>query len=291
MKNVVLLLSFLFVVLSTTSCSVLQWRKSDAELIADFKNPNYKNEVSYFEIDSLDLKVRIQEVTSLDNNINVVFFHGAPSSLSNWEGYLNDTTLLAVANMYAIDRPGYGYSNFGDEMPSIDQQARIFSSILKEKEIHNIIVAGSSYGGPIAARVAVLNTDVKAVMMISPAIDPTIEKDIWASRFTQWKLTRWIVPTAYRVAGDEKKIHATELALIEKDWEQLAIPVVHIHGENDKIVPYENVHFSKEHFPQIEIITIPEKGHEISYDNKELVILPLLELINDLKEHTQKPKL
>lgn len=283
MKNFVLVSILILVCLGSTSCTVLQWRKSDVEIQQKFKEFEVDSKISYFEVDSLDLNVRIQEIKSEGKSINLVFFHGAPSSISTWEKYLTDTTLLAKANMYAIDRPGYGYSNFGKEIPSIDAQAKIFNFILKEKALENIVTIGSSYGGPIAARIAVLNPNVKAVLMISPAIDPSIEKDFWAGRFTQWKLTRWMVPTAYRVAGDEKKIHAEELSFIENGWKTLTIPVIHIHGEDDKIVPYENIEFSKQYFQDIEIISIPEKGHEISYKNTELVIPSILKLINQIE--------
>ncbi|WP_452224692.1 alpha/beta fold hydrolase [Lacinutrix chionoecetis] len=283
MKKACFLLSLIFVLVSSSSCTVLQWRKSDKEIQENFKDLKIDSKISYVKVDSLDLNVRIQEIKSDTKIINLVFIHGAPSSLSTWEGYLKDTSLIAMANMYAIDRPGYGYTNFGKEMATIDGQAKIFSAILKAKGLDNIIAIGSSYGGPIAARVGFLNANVKAVVMISPAIDPSIEKDFWVSRFTQWKLTRWLVPTAYRVAGDEKKIHAKELSLIETDWKKLTIPVLHIHGENDKIVPYENVYFSKNNFQNIDVISIPDKGHEISFKNVDLIIPHVIELIHQIK--------
>ena len=266
-----------------SSCSVLQWRKSDQEIQEKFNTLKIDSNISYVQVDSLDLKVRIQEVTTADSDVNLVFFHGAPRSIAAWEGYLTDSTLIANATMYAIDRPGYGYSNFGKELPSIEGQAQLMATILKERGVTNIIAIGSSYGGPIAARIGVLNPEVKAVVMISPAIDPSIEKDFWAARFTQWKITRWMVPTAYRVAGDEKKIHAAQLDLIKDDWKNLTIPVLHIHGDNDDIVPYENVTFSKENFQNIKIITLPNKGHEISYKNRDLIIPHIVGLINELK--------
>lgn len=230
------------------------------------------------------MNVRIQSIVANEKNVNLVFFHGSPSSLSAWEGYLLDTTLSEITNMHAVDRPGYGYSNFGDEMTSIDTQAQIMSAIINKKKLDNVIVIGSSYGDPLAARVGFLNTNVKAVVMISPAIDPTNEKDIWASRFTQWKLTRWLVPTSYRVAGDEKKVHAKELALIENDWKSLRIPILHFHGDIDDIVPYENINFSTENFQNIEVISIPQKGHEIAWKNKELIIPYLVKLIHQIQE-------
>ncbi len=284
MKNFFFLLILILIYLSSTSCTVLQWRKTDREIQQKFKDLEIESDISYFDVDSLNLKIRIQAIHSEDKNVNLFFIHGAPSSLSTWEGYLTDSTLVAATNMYAIDRPGYGYSNFGKQMPAIDGQAHIMSDIIEAKKLENVIVIGSSYGGPIAARVGLLNKNVKAVMMISPAIDPTIEKDFRAARFTQWKLTRWLVPTAYRVAGDEKTVHAKELVLLEKDWKNLTIPITHIHGENDNIVPYNNIYFSKTNFQNIELISIPEKGHEISYKDTQLVIPYIIQLINQIKE-------
>ena len=118
--------------------------------------------------------------------------------------------------------------------------------------------------------------------MISPAIDPQQEKKIWASRFTQWWVTRWMVPTGYRVAGDEKTVHAQELALLDKDWGSLTIPVIHIHGDADDIVPYGNVDYTAKKIPNIEVITTPGTGHEIAWGRPELIMPHLLKLIRKI---------
>lgn len=276
---------FIIIILTglvNSSCSSLQYRKSDKEVEQKFKNINIESEISYYKIDSLNLNVRIQGIGSNEEKVNLVFLHGSPSSLSAWESYLKDATLREKSNMYAIDRPGYGYSNFGKELTSIDTQAQIISAIINEKKLVNVVVIGTSYGGPIAARVAFLNSNVKSILMISPAIDPNNEKNIWASRFTQWKLTRWLIPTGYRVAGDEKKVHAKELKSIEKDWKSIDVPVIHIHGDIDTIVPFENINYSQKNFENIKVVSIPEKGHEIAWEHKELVIPYILELINKI---------
>lgn len=287
MKNVNVYTLFLLVLIciGNSSCTVLQWRSSDLEIQQKFKDLEIVSEISYFKVDSLDLKVRVQAIKSKNKNVDLVFLHGSPSSLSAWDGYMKDSTLRATTNLYAIDRPGYGYSNFGKELTSIDTQAQIVSAIINENELKNVIIIGSSYGGPVAARVGCLNVNVKAAVMISPAIDSKIEKDIWGSRFTQWKLTRWLVPTAYRVAGDEKKVHAKELSLIENDWKKISIPVLHIHGNSDDLVPYDNVNFSKDNFQNIEIITVPEKGHEIAWKHPEIIIPHLNKLIKKIQDY------
>ncbi|OIQ22750.1 alpha/beta hydrolase [Lacinutrix sp. MedPE-SW] len=269
--------------LCNTSCTVLQWRKTDEAIQQKFKTENINSEITYYKVDSLNLDIRIHEVKSQDNTVNLIFFHGSPSSLSAWENYMLDSKLLASANMYAIDRPGYGYSNFGKQLTSISTQAQIMSAVINKKVLDNVIVIGSSYGVPLAARIAYLNKNVKALVMVSPAIDPENEKDIWASRFTQWKLTRWLVPTAYRVAGDEKTVHAKELEIIAKDWKKLQIPVLHFHGDVDDIVPFENIHFSKENFNNIKVISVEGKGHEIAWKNPEIIMPYLVNLIEDIQ--------
>lgn len=271
----------LFGVLS--SCTTLQWRSTDAEIKEHFSTLEVSAEVSYFAVDSLNLKVRLLQVTKEDKDMNILFFHGSPSSLSAWNSYLNDTILVCNANLYAVDRPGYGYSNFGEAMPSIEQQAEIMSALIDQYQLKNVIAVGSSYGGPLVARMAVLNPNIKAVVMISPAIDPKQEKKIWASRLTQWWLTRWLVPTGYRVAGDEKTVHAAELEKIEKDWDKVTVPVVHIHGDIDDIVPYGNVNYTIKKFSNIKIVTTPNTGHEVAWGRSELVKPYLLDLIKQLK--------
>lgn len=276
-----------FLTISTallSSCTVLQWRETDAEIFEKFKTKKIATDISYFSVDSLKLNIRIQSVKKENKNVNLLFFHGSPSSLSAWNGYLTNPHLIEKTNMYTVDRPGYGYSNFGEEMTSIADQSKIMSALVDSLQLKNVIVIGSSYGGPLAAHLAVLNNNISGVIMISPAIDPNNEKKIWASRLTQWWITRWLVPTGYRVAGDEKTVHADELAVIEKDWGKIKVPVLHIHGDIDEIVPYENVDYTCINFDTIKIITTSKTGHEIAWSRPDLIIPHILQLMDDLNK-------
>jgi len=284
-RNYLQLIYLLFLLQLCASCSVLQWRSTDQEIYDAFAKAEISTSISYFEIDSLDLKIRVQHIEQSNEEVQLVFFHGSPSSLSAWNGYLKDSSLVKKAAMHAIDRPGYGYSNFGDAMPSIEQQGEVISALLDHYQWDNVIAIGSSYGGPLAARLAVLNERVKGVIMISPAIDPDNEQKIWQSRLTQWWITRWLSPTGYRVAGDEKTVHAEELAKIATDWSKVTVPVMHIHGDKDDLVPYINVEYSKANFTNIEIITTPDTGHEIAWARPELVKPYILKMVTLLKEN------
>jgi pimeloyl-ACP methyl ester carboxylesterase len=290
MKTLFKILVVIIITLNFTSCTTLQWRETDEEIKERFTAKNIPTELSYFKVDSLDLKVRILKITRPGNKINLVFFHGSPSSLSAWNGYLKDTLLLQKANLIAIDRPGYGYSNFGDEMPDIALQGDIMSALINDAQLENVIAVGSSFGGPLVARMAVVNKNVKGVMMISPAIDPKQEQHIKGVMWTQFWLTGWMVPTGYRVAGDEKIVHAEELAKIEKDWHKVMVPVVHIHGDDDDLVPYGNVNYSKEKFSDIEIVITPKTGHEIAWGRPELIKPHLYKLIQKVYKENKNPK-
>tara|TARA_A100000171_G_C2140629_1_gene155979 strand:- start:9708 stop:10583 length:876 start_codon:yes stop_codon:yes gene_type:complete len=282
LKKIVVTALSVYCCLLFLSCTTLQYRRTDTEIIDEFKEKGVATKLTYFNIDSLDLKIRVQKVNLSEREINIVFFHGSPSSLTAWQAYMSDSDLGEAANLYAIDRPGYGYSNFGEEMPSIKHQAEIMNTIINDLELNNIIAIGTSYGGPLAARLAVLNPNVKGVMLLSAAMDPRQEKDIWASRFTKWWFTRWIVPTGYRVAGDEKKVHALELEKIEKDWRKVSIPILHLHGSEDNVVPVGNLKYTDSIFSNSTVKIIPEVGHNLAWEHVEIIKPLILEFIRDI---------
>ncbi|AGC76065.1 putative alpha/beta hydrolase [Nonlabens dokdonensis DSW-6] len=273
-----------FVMTLFSSCTVLQYRKTDKEMLQTFQKNDVQTSFVYHQVDSLNFKVRAQKVSKDGNTYNIIFIHGAPSSLVAWQAFLLDEELASRANLYAVDRPGYGYTSFGKALPSIEQQAIVINGLLEELNLKNMVVVGSSYGGPIAARIAVINKNVDGVIMISAAIDPSIEKDIWASRFTRWKLTRWIVPTGYRVAGDEKKVHAAELQKIEKDWPQVTVPIAHFHGDADDIVPVENLVYTDSAFAKARTKTFPDVGHELAWKNPEIMKDEILSFLKELSK-------
>lgn len=283
-KNKTTTLTFLIAVFVISSCTVLQWRESDSEIYERFFTENIPTKINYFDLDTLNLKIRSQHITTSKSKVNLVFLHGSPSSLSAWNKYLTDTTLVNKVNILAVDRPGYGYSNFGKELPEIAPQALAMSKLLDHYNLENVITIGASYGGPLAARIAALNDKVKGVIMISPAIDPNHEKDVWGSRLTQWWLTRWLVPRGYRVAGDEKTVHAQEMATIDKEWNKVTVPVMHIHGDADELVPYENTNYTKKKFSNIEIITTPKTGHEISWSRPDLILPQVYKIIDKVEK-------
>src|SRR6478752_3607367 len=80
----------------------------------------------------------------------ILFIHGSPGSLSAFIHFLADSALLKSSLMVTTDRPGFGYSNFGNGERSLHKQAEALKPILEEyKNNRPIILVGHSLGGPL----------------------------------------------------------------------------------------------------------------------------------------------
>src|SRR5665213_2489809 len=64
-----------------------------------------------------------------DTMRTIVFVHGSPGSWDAFSPYLQDSTLRTRFRMISIDRPGFGYSDYGTAL-HIQQGCDIISSFL-----------------------------------------------------------------------------------------------------------------------------------------------------------------
>ena len=107
----------------------------------------------------------------------VVFLHGSPGSLSAFIHFLTDSVLLKEALLITTDRPGFGYSNFGNGEPSLKKQSEILKPILEEyKSNRPIILVGHSLAGALIVRMAADYPDlVDGVIIVAGSVDPELE--------------------------------------------------------------------------------------------------------------------
>ncbi len=261
--------------------SCMQFRTSDKKTYEYFKKNNVEVSLSYLSVPSYNQPIRLI-ATGNNKNTAVIFVHGAPGSADAFYGYLSDSLLVKRAELYTYDRPGYGYSGFGDAVVSIEKQAKILSEIIESNRLHRVVLVGHSYGGPIAAYTALLNSRVTGVVMVAPAIDPDLEKYYWVGNFARWNLTKWAVPTSWKVSADEKYSHEANLRNLNDEWKKISVPVIHIHGKKDKIVPFQNLDYSKKHFHPL-FFTSSEyslENHFILWKNRSLVTKEIYRLLD-----------
>lgn len=270
---------FTLIMISFNSC--LTFRKSNKKIYKQFSDSGLKPTISYFK--SGEKTIRYIAAKEYNSALpSVVFLHGSPGSSQDFYDYLQDSTLNSKANLIVVDRLGYGYSDFGNAETSIRAQANSVNRLIETISSEKIILVGWSFGGPIAAKMAVQNTDIDALLLLAPAVDPKNEKHFALGYLAKWKLTRWFVPKAFQVAEQEKLAHAAELEQMKNDWPKLKIPVIHMHGDKDNLVPIENLAFSKKVISQnyLTPIVVENGGHLLPWKNYELVQQHILNLVS-----------
>jgi pimeloyl-ACP methyl ester carboxylesterase len=261
----------------------VQFRMDDKELTEWFKARNIQPHIGYYE--ALGRKVRYIGVG--DNpEATILFIHGAPSSMSYWKGYLADSVLLSRATMYAVDRPGYGYSGLADPLPDISAQAAIISKILDSlHHVHRpVIVVGVSYGSPIAARLAMDYPGlVDGLILMAPPLAPGREKYFWFTYPIESPLIHWVIPRMLQTANREKVHHKEELAKMLPLWNRIRVPVMYLQGQEDRLVDTSNAGFAQEHLtnvPYLNIQMIPGRGHLIAFDESDRIIRTIVNMID-----------
>lgn len=270
----------LFSVILTSFNSCFSFRKSNKQIYKSFLEYGLIPVINYYKVEEKSIRY-IASQNYDANKPTLIFLHGSPGSSQDFYTYLQDSSLYNRANLIVMDRLGYGYSDFGNAETSIAKQAFVINSFLNRIETKQILIVGWSFGGPIAAKMAIQNSEIDALLLLAPAIDPKHEKHFTLGYLAKWKATRWFVPKTFRVAESEKLAHITELENMKDDWGKLQIPVFHMHGNKDKLVPFENLAFSEKIISKdyLTSIIVEDGGHLLPWKNYELVQNKILELL------------
>lgn len=229
---------------------------------------------SFHHLDTLGRQLHYAKL-GYDSLPLLFLVHGAPGS---WQGYfnlMNDAELQERFLMVSIDRPGYGHSDYGDPLVSIEDQARMMHAILARYPNNRpIILLGRSFGSPIVARLAMDYPElVDAFVMLAPAIDPKLEKFWWFSPLGKLPFVMKHMPEAINVATYEKYAHARELKKMDKYWNKIYAPSTIIQGGNDNIVEPANLSYAERKLKNspTRLVYIANQDHNISINRPDLV--------------------
>jgi len=267
-----------------------QFRTSNEKLYDQFEAESTSLHIGEYQFE--EHTIRYLETGSVGKPL-VFFVHGAPGSADAFVDFLKDSTLAKHTHMISVDRPGHGYSDFGQAMVSIEGQAAALKFLLEKNEANQKpILVGHSFGGPIVARMAMDYPDlVGALILAAPAVDPANEKIWWVSYPANWKLFRWMVPRSWRETNDEKLAHIEELKKMQSLWKKVSVPTTIIHGEKDKLVPVTNAYFAQKQLANASVTMViePKMDHLIPWNRPDLMkkaILGYLK-IDRLKQMTK----
>jgi pimeloyl-ACP methyl ester carboxylesterase len=289
-KYIIFLCLFIIVFISFHSCS---FRMSPREVDEYFKNEKVKATQHEYKTGFRE----IHYIKAGDANKPVVLFiHGSPGSLSAFIHFLKDSILLEKALLISTDRPGFGYSNFGNAERSLEKQAEALKPILETHAGNRpIILVGHSLGGPIIARMAMDYPQlVDGLIMVAGSIDPDLEpNEMWFRAPLATPFLSWLVPRAFRASNEEIYHAKPELVKMLPLWKDITCPVIVIQGKKDVLVPAENADFARKMLVNapVEFMLVDEMNHFVPWSNPELIqeaIVRMLARVQHLKNSSLK---
>ena len=220
--------------------------------------------------------------TGNDTLPTLFFVHGSPGSWMKFGAYLKDKELLEKFRMISVDRPGFGYSDFGN-VKSLAEQSRIISALIEKVQNGKLIYAiGRSYGGPMIVKLAIDNPGMlSGLVLLASALDPEAEKpEKWRPVLFKTPLN-YFVPGAWRPSNEELWYLKSELKELVKHYSEITCKVSILHGDDDGLVPVSNAEFAGKKFvnaASVSIKIIPGGNHFISDNNFDIIKEALMNL-------------
>lgn len=181
----------------------------------------------------------------------VLWVHGSPGSA----GDVKEQAALSAAHGYRvllIDRPGYGESSRVESQLLASQAQALIEVRSKEIPNQKCILAAHSYGGAVILKAATLQPHfVQGLLLVSPTLDPELERGNGVKRFLQayglsWPI-RWMLPSELIQSACEMAVLPSDMEKTLLDLDQVQCPIAEIHGTNDALAPFGNQEFVRKH--------------------------------------------
>jgi pimeloyl-ACP methyl ester carboxylesterase len=246
--------------------SCMTFRKSDAEEKIEFAQSDVELRTATLNSEGRPVHYA---TTGPDSLPTLIFIHGSPGNWNAFSEYMKDPLLLKKFRMVSVDRPGFGYSDFG-EAQHLDIQSLwigpLFAHLSNGKPM---FLAGHSLGGPLVIKLGADNPGIfSGLVIISGSIDPKEEDpEKWRPWLFNTSLN-YLIPGALRPANEELWYLKKDLVYLEKDFSKITCPVYFIHGASDTWVPPANVDYGKKHLDHaslVEVTMIPGANHFIPW--------------------------
>lgn len=213
-------------------------------------------------------KIHFAQIGASDKP-TLFFIHGSPGSWSAFENYLKDKELLKNFRMISIDRPGYGFSNFGNVL-NYTLQTRLIGDLISQLQNEKYFyVVGHSLGGPIAVSLAAQHIQsISGIVLLAASVDPDEEKpEKWRKFFNIYPF-RFLLPGAFRPSNTELCAFKKDVLLLPSDLNKVTCSVLLVHGLKDPLVPPGNSFYAQKqltHALSVKLVTLKDANHFIPW--------------------------
>jgi len=276
-KIILVVILFLFTFWLVQAQRTMKFRESDEDAKREFHNLGVT--LITRTIHGEDFLLHYVQVGS-DTLPTLFFVHGSPGSWNAFKGYLGDKDLIRYYRMIAIDRPGFGFSDFNDAR-NLSEQSRIIDHLLDSiKNDKPIFLVGHSLGGPLILKLYLNNAQlISGLVILAGALDPKAEKpEKWRPILFKTPLN-YFVPGAMRPSNEELWYLKKDLKELDKELDRVFCPVWIMHGDKDDLVPISNVDYAKQKLKNVkslDIKVLPGASHFIPWTHfkeiKELLL-------------------
>ena len=251
----------------------IRFRMSDEEFHEALENDQTSVDIRYFDHD----KGTVRAIwVDKDHDDLMILLHGSPSSSAQWVPMVNDSLLSQKVDFLLIDRPGYGYSSFGNPVLSVADVSKIIKEISDtyRGDYRQVYVLGTSYGGTVAARLLMDYPGYfKAGMLVSSSLAPG-EEYTYPISYVMDQVP-WFFPKFLMVANDEKLNHKEQLAAMQPLWGNIQDPLFFMHSTTDDLVYPANVDFALDRLSAelpVEVLWVPNAQHSMFWSDRELFL-------------------
>ncbi|MGB8193397.1 MAG: alpha/beta hydrolase, partial [Chitinophagaceae bacterium] len=264
MKSLFYILVLMMVLWAFLAQGCMSFRITDEDAKKQFRDRGLEVTINNLKVDSRNIHYAS---SGNEDKPMLVFVHGTPGSWNAFIQYMQDKQLLERFRILSVDRPGFGYSDFG-KVVNLSGQSHILNNWIKKIGTGRpVYLVGHSLGGPLIMKMAADEPKLyKGLVVISGSIDPDEEKpEKWRLALYKTPLN-YFLPGAFRPSNKELWFLKNDLRELKSDYARITTPVYFIHGDNDTWVPPGNVAFGKKmlnHSSQVGELMLPKGTHFI----------------------------
>jgi len=242
---------------------------------------------------------------------NIILQHGLSDFSLCWGNMITDLSNEDY-RVLMMDARGHGRSGKPESGYTLNTMTGDLLAFIRFMNINNPVIIGHSLGASMAARAAAISPDkIDAVVLIDPVfVDFSLDelnKNILDRKFAYQELGRmshdeireftikkhpswdeiyinsYVLSRIYTLAADQIfDIQET----VDKGWREdlttIKCPVMLITADKDKgaIISHDTSRWIHESYPNIEILHVPNTGHNPHRENYPLVISEIIKFLD-----------
>ena len=261
-----------------------QWfAHTDAKIVSTYEQYFGRVELWYMMIQ--DKEVRYLDVWDISRPL-ILVVHWAPGDLTGARRVITDPRIRDRYRFVLVDRVGYGRSETGRSLESIQQHSDIYMQLLgsvADPDQDLPLVVWHSYGATIAMKMIMDHSDQLAgAIVVSGALDSSLEKVFAISHLIKYQPFKFLSGPMFWVTNDEKLSHVQSLETEVQNYQDIQKPVTVIHGTHDSIVPYGNFAYMQERVPTpyFNGVTLTWANHALHITDPVVFVDAILDFYN-----------